>query len=189
MDNTKHKKHISKLMSLALRHRPEVIGISLDKQGWASVDELIKGINEKGLTLDRELLQQVVAGNDKQRFSFSEDQTMIRVNQGHSIDIDLQLSPAEPPAILYHGTAINHLPAIREHGLQRQSRQHVHLSDKPETAREVGMRHGKVVILKIDAGKLHAQGHLFYLSANKVWLTDAVPVEFITLPDIAGTSS
>jgi len=185
MDNTKHIKHISKLMSLALRHRPEVIGISIDEQGWAAVDEVLKGINEKGLTVDRELLQQVVAGNDKQRFSFSEDQTLIRANQGHSIPVDLQLNPVEPPAILYHGTATDHLPAIRENGLQRQARLHVHLSDKVETARQVGLRHGKVVILEIEAGKMHAQGYSFYLSANKVWLTDAVPVEFITLPAIA----
>jgi putative RNA 2'-phosphotransferase len=168
----------SKLLSLVLRHQPEAIGITLDENGWANVDELLAKTKERGLTL--ELLQRVVAENDKKRFSFSDDGTRIRANQGHSLEVDLQLEPMTPPEVLYHGTATRFLDSIFAQGLIPGNRQHVHLSDNIATARQVGIRHGKPAILKVDASAMMKRGHKFFRSANGVWLTAAVPVEFLT---------
>jgi putative RNA 2'-phosphotransferase len=172
-------KHISKLMSLVLRHQPEVIGIELDKNGWAPVDALMEGIQRKGIALSRELLNEVVETNDKKRFLFNEDGTKIRANQGHSLKVDVELKAAAPPEILYHGTVFRFLDAIRAEGLKPMSRQHVHLSKELSTAQQVGGRRGKPIILKVKAGAMHAAGTAFYLSENGVWLTAAVPPEYI----------
>jgi putative RNA 2'-phosphotransferase len=169
----------SKFLSLVLRHKPEEIGLVLDANSWADVDELIRLVNQHGKSLTRELLHRVVAENDKKRFAFSEDGLRIRASQGHSVEVDLALTPAIPPDVLFHGTAARFLDSIRATGLHSASRQHVHLSRDVETATKVGQRHGKPAILTVHAGAMHEAGHQFYLSANGVWLTDQVPVEFI----------
>jgi len=177
-----HLKRISKLLSLVLRHQPEAIGITLDENGWVTVDELLAKLAAKGHRVDRETLEEVVTTNDKQRFSFSEDGLRIRANQGHSVSVDLELEALTPPDLLYHGTATRNLEAILDQGLQPQARQHVHLSPDEETATKVGMRHGKPVVLHVDAKAMAEAGHAFYRSANGVWLTAAVPPEFLSRP-------
>jgi len=176
----KHLTTISKFLSLALRHQPEKIGLQLDGNGWANLDELIEKMNAKSLAVDMAMIETVVATNDKKRFIFNENKTSIRANQGHSIEVELNLQPTVPPAILYHGTAEKFLPSILQNGLQKQSRQHVHLSGATDTAKNVGSRHGKPVVLTIDTKAMHEEGFVFYLSENKVWLTDAVPVQYIS---------
>jgi putative RNA 2'-phosphotransferase len=175
----KEHKYISKLLSYTLRHHPEKLGLVLDNNGWASVTELITQMNAHNANLTMETLETIVAANDKQRFAFNEDKTKIRASQGHSIAIDLDLQPAEPPVILYHGTAQQNLESIRENGLLKKSRQHVHLSATKATATQVGSRHGKVVVLTVQTLQMHRDGYTFYLSDNNVWLTDHVPVEYI----------
>jgi len=166
-------------LSLVLRHKPETIGLTLDANGWADVEELMERARQNSRPLTRPLLERVVAENDKKRFALSEDGTKIRANQGHSVDIDLGLQPTEPPAVLYHGTAVATVPAIRREGLKPGDRQHVHLSPDEATAVKVGQRHGRPVVLRVFAGKMWGQGTPFYCSANGVWLTPAVPPEFI----------
>lgn len=173
----------SKFLSLVLRHEPEAIGLTLDANGWADLDELVRLANADGKPVTRELIEQVVRDSDKQRFAISEDGARIRANQGHSIEVDLELTPLPPPATLYHGTATRFAKSIRNLGLVKQSRQHVHLSSDPATATKVGSRHGKAVVLTIRAGEMHARGLSFYQSANGVWLTDAVAAEFIDWPE------
>ena len=169
----------SKLLSLVLRHRPEVIGIELDPGGWANVDELIAAAQQYGKPIDREKIIRAVVENDKQRFTLSDDGHRIRANQGHSVQVDLNLKTIEPPAILFHGTVAKFLDSIRQQGLIRGKRQHVHLSADEETANKVGSRRGKPVILRVASGKMCSDGHLFYLSANGVWLTDVVPATYL----------
>jgi putative RNA 2'-phosphotransferase len=176
----KQVKHISKFMSLVLRHKPEEIGLMLDENGWADVQELIEKLNTKGANINIAIINEVVETNDKKRFAFNEDKTKIRASQGHSIEVELDLKETIPPDILYHGTATRYLESILKTGLQKQSRQHVHLSTTVETAKAVGTRHGKPVILIIDAKTMLETGHKFFLSANNVWLTDAVPSQFIS---------
>ena len=176
----KQLKHISKLMSLVLRHRPEVIGLQLDENGWANVNELIQKINENGTAVDFDTINTVVETNDKKRFAFNEDKTMIRANQGHSVEVELNLNAVIPPDILYHGTAEKNIESILKEGLKKQERQHVHLSLQKETAKAVGSRHGRPVVLNINSKAMAAAGFIFYLSENGVWLVDSVPVEYIT---------
>lgn len=178
---TTHKR-ISKLMSLVLRHKPEHLDLNLDENGWVKVDLLLAAMQRQGLDVDQKLLEEVVRDNDKQRFAFNDDRTQIRANQGHSIDVDVELEEKTPPSILLHGTVEKFLVLIRESGLKKMSRQHVHLSADLATASKVGSRRGKPVILKIDAAKMEKDGHAFYLSANGVWLTDHVPPSFIRFP-------
>lgn len=174
---------ISKFLSLVLRHQPEVIGLTLDRQGWADVEELLEKCRQHGRPLDLETLREVVANNDKKRFVFSENGRRIRASQGHSLDIDLGYEPAVPPDLLFHGTARRFLDAIRGVGLRRQSRQHVHLSPDKATAEAVGRRHGQPVILVVDSAAMHAAGHKFFLSENGVWLTEAVPADYLAFPE------
>ncbi len=181
MEN-RHIVQTSKFLSQILRHRPGKIGLSLDANGWADVAELLEKSAAKGISIDRETLQIVVDTNDKKRFVFSDDGHRIRASQGHSIDIDLDLKPQRPPVILYHGTAETSLKSIRRDGLLPMRRQHVHLSKDVETAQKVGGRHGKAVVLTIQSGEMAAQKHRFYQSDNGVWLTEAVPAEFIRYP-------
>lgn len=170
---------VSKYLSKHLRHEPDRIGISLDEHGWVAVDELLRACARHGFTLTRDDLDHVVAVNDKQRFTLDGDR--IRANQGHSLTVDLGLPPAEPPAYLYHGTVARVLDAIRAEGLRPMDRHHVHLSPDRETAVRVGARRGTPVVLAVDAGAMHRAGHLFHVSANGVWLTDAVPPAFLRL--------
>lgn len=181
MTTADHNK-ISKFLSFVLRHKPDAIGLTLDGQGWVDIDELIENTNltAQEFTLTRSLLQEVVKTNVKKRFIISDDGQRIRASQGHSIDVDLQLKPVEPPEFLYHGTATRFLDSILKEGLKPQQRQHVHLSRDIETATKVGQRYGKPIILAIKARLMVEQGFVFYLSENGVWLTDKVPIEFIT---------
>ena len=173
--------HTSKFISLILRHKPETIGIFLDEHGWADVQEMIDGINASGSDhLDMEMLEEIVQTDEKQRYSFNEDHTLIRANQGHSIPVDVELEEKNPPALLYHGTGEKYVSAIDEQGLIPKSRLYVHLSSDVPTAKKVGSRHGKPVIYTIDCAKMTAEGYKFYLSANKVWLTKKVPAKYLS---------
>jgi len=172
---------ISKFISLVLRHNPGRIGLKLDANGWAEVDELLLKAGQSGLRIERQTLEQVVAGNNKQRFAFSPDGTKIRASQGHSIPVDLELQPVPPPEVLYHGSARQAEQSILEKGLLPGKRNHVHLSADLQTALTVGRRHGKPVVFLVRAGKMEADGHAFYLSANGVWLTERVPVQYLEL--------
>lgn len=169
-------------MSLVLRHKPETIGLHLNEQGWAAVDELIQKMNATGAAVDKEMIRQIVDTNDKKRFAFNEDQSMIRASQGHSIDVDLSLEPVTPPDILYHGTAVRFVESILQDGLLKQSRQHVHLTALKKTAIAVGGRHGKPVVLEVNAAEMVKAGFQFYLSANNVWLVEIVLPEYISIP-------
>ncbi|MCI0464306.1 MAG: RNA 2'-phosphotransferase [Gemmataceae bacterium] len=173
---------VSKFLSLVLRHRPDEIGLELDPNGWAEIEELIARASRHGQRLTRTLIEQIVASNDKKRFALSDDGTRIRASQGHSVEIDLGLAPRQPPETLLHGTATRFLPPIREKGLLAGSRQHVHLTTDEAGALKSGRRHGKPVALVVRAGEMHRAGRVFYLSANGVWLTEHVPAEFIDFP-------
>lgn len=175
--------NISKFLSLVLRHQPQVIGITLDEQGWVSVDELLKQANTHGHNISFELLNNVVETNTKKRFAFDESKQKIRASQGHSVDVDLGYQAQMPPEVLYHGTGEKSVTSIKQTGLEKRSRQHVHLSKDIETAIQVGGRHGKPAVFKVLAAQMHKNGHVFYLSENKVWLTDAVPAEYLILTD------
>jgi putative RNA 2'-phosphotransferase len=172
----------SKFISLVLRHKPEAHGLQLDAHGWARIDDLIAAAARAGIPLTRQMIDQVVAENDKQRFAISADGSAIRARQGHSIQVDLGLAPVAPPDLLFHGTADRAIPAIREQGLQRRSRQHVHLSATIETAVSVGARHGRPVVITVQAGRMHADGHHFYQAENGVWLADEVPIAYLIFP-------
>jgi putative RNA 2'-phosphotransferase len=175
----KNNKKISKMMSLVLRHKPSHIGVQLDENGWVSVKELINGIKNKGVSINEVLLKEIVEGNDKQRFIFSDDGLNIRANQGHSIEVDVQLNQVEPPEVLYHGTVQKFIENIKKEGLIKMNRLHVHLSKDKETAVKVGSRRGQPIILEIDAASMHKEGISFFLSENGVWLTDFVSSDYI----------
>ena len=171
----------SKFLSLILRHHPETIGIALDPHGWADVDELILKVNQAGrYVLDKVLLEEIVRTDNKQRYSFNGDHSRVRANQGHSIQVDVELEEKIPPEILYHGTGEKSVASILQQGLLPQSRLYVHLSPTPEVARQVGSRHGKPVVFQVDAGKMSADGIPFYLSKNGVWLVKEVPTQYLT---------
>jgi putative RNA 2'-phosphotransferase len=173
----------SKFLSLVLRHRPETIGLTLDANGWANVDELLRRAAAHGRRLDRATLDRIVRENDKQRFAFSDDGLRIRASQGHSIHVDLDLQPIQPPTVLYHGTAHRFMDAIRVQGLISMQRRHVHLTADVKVAEEVGKRHGKPAILVVHAEAMFADGCQFYLSENGVWLTASVPPEYLEFPE------
>lgn len=173
----------SKALSYWLRHAPEKGGLKLDAQGWTPVNALLEALEKGGLPTDMTLLERVVAENDKQRFEFSDDGERIRARQGHSIAVEGSWHRADPPATLYHGTVAKFLGAIMREGLNRQKRHHVHLSPDIATASQVGQRRGKPVILSVDAAAMVSEGAEFALSANGVWLVDAVPPEYLTVVD------
>jgi len=172
-------KEISKFLSYVLRHAPETIGLRLDANGWADVAELLAKAKKAGKRFDLDTLREVVAENDKQRFTLSEDGRRIRAAQGHSVAVDLGLAASEPPALLYHGTASRNLDAIFAEGLKPGRRQQVHLSLDRETALKVGQRHGKPTVLTVDAGRMHRDGYSFVRADNGVWLTDHVPAGYL----------
>lgn len=169
----------SKFLSLILRHKPETIGIKLDEHGWADVSELISGIS-KTRPFDMKMLEEIVRTDSKQRYSFNEDKTLIRANQGHSIPVDVELEKKTPPEFLYHGTGEKFVASIDKEGLLSKSRLYVHLSKDTETAVKVGSRHGKPVVYRVEAGKMADDGYEFFLSVNGVWLTKAVPAEYLS---------
>ena len=174
---------ISKFISMILRHKPEVIGITLDEHGWADVNELIKGINDTGeeVEFSKDTLETIVKTDKKQRYSFSQDKTLIRANQGHSIPVDVELEKKEPPKVLYHGTGVKSVKAIQEQGLLPMERLYVHLSTDVETATNVGKRHDTPVIFKVNAEQMQKDGYDFFQSVNGVWLTKEVPTKYLEL--------
>ena len=172
---------LSKFLSFVLRHKPDAIGLTLDLQGWVSIGELLIKSDAAGTRFSREDLLQIVTTSDKKRFSVSDDGLRIRAAQGHSVTVDLALSPQEPPSVLYHGTTTRFVRSILSAGLKPQARQQVHLSADEATAHRVGQRHGNPIIFQIEALRMHAKGFKFYLADNGVWLTDQVPPEFLIL--------
>ena len=171
-------KSTSKYLSLILRHKPEAAGITLDEHGWADVEKLIAGVR-KSRPFDRETLEKIVANDEKQRYSFNTDHSLIRANQGHSIPVDVELPVAEPPEILYHGTGEKYAASIDAQGLLPKNRLYVHLSGDTETAEKVGIRHGKPVIYRVLSGQMARDGFIFYRSVNGVWLTKTVPPVYL----------
>lgn len=171
---------ISKFISMILRHKPEAIDIKLDEHGWANVDELIAGIAKQYKGFGMSELEEIVRTDNKQRYSFNDDKTLIRANQGHSIPVDVELEEKEPPIVLYHGTGEKYVESIDRRGLIPKSRLYVHLSRDEATAINVGKRHGTPVVYKIDTRQMYKDGYKFYESANKVWLTKSVPIAYMT---------
>lgn len=168
----------SRFLSLVLRHKPEVIGITLDEHGWADVDALLRGLSAR-FPLTREQLEEIVRSDSKNRYAFNEDHSRIRANQGHSVAVDVELEELPPPEVLFHGTGEKYMKSILEQGLLPRTRLYVHLSDDAETARTVGARHGKPVVLVVRSGQMHRDGYRFYRSVNGVWLTEHVPPEYL----------
>lgn len=177
--NENQKTKISKFLSLVLRHKPDVIGLRLDENGWANVEELLANSAKNGNSFTRKDLEEVVETNDKKRFSFDKSGTKIRANQGHSLKVELEFEEKIPPKYLYHGTAEKNLGLIFNNGLQKMNRHHVHLSADIATAQNVGIRHGKPIIFQIDTKKMLAENFKFFISANGVWLVDEVPPKFL----------
>ncbi len=172
---------LSRRLSRHLRHRPDEIGLTLDARGWADVEAVLQGLARSGLPVTRADLDEVVRTNDKRRFALDPSGRRIRAVQGHSVPVDLGLPAVPPPAVLWHGTAERHLAAIRRDGLEPRSRRDVHLSADPDTARRVGARHGRPVVLVVDAARMARDGHRFRRAENGVWLTDRVPPAYLTL--------
>jgi putative RNA 2'-phosphotransferase len=173
-----------RLLALALRHDPSALGLALDAQGYADVEEVLQGLARRGKAISREDLEHIVATNDKKRFAFSADGRKIRASQGHSVQVELGYAPATPPPVLYHGTATHHVESIQKLGIMRGQRHHVHLSAAEETALKVGKRHGDPVLLEIDAARMQADGHAFYVSDNGVWLVEHVPVTYLKISSL-----
>lgn len=170
----KEQNNLSRYIALILRHRPDVIGITLDEHGWASVSDLLSGIE-----ITMEMLEKIVEEDSKQRYSFNQDKTLIRANQGHSVKVDVELKECIPPDILYHGTGIKYCSSINKQGLIPKSRLYVHLSKDIETATNVGNRHGEPFVYKVKAKNMYNDGYKFFLSQNGVWLTKEVPVCYL----------
>lgn len=173
---------LSRRMSKALRHAPAEFGLELDSGGWVDLDLFVAAMSTPHRPVTRELIEQVVATSDKQRYAVDATGTLIRANQGHSVTVDLHLEPTTPPDVLFHGTVDRFLPAIRHEGLRPMKRHHVHLSADASTATNVGQRRGKPVVLRVDAAAMTRAGHVFFRSANGVWLTDAVPPSYLNEP-------
>lgn len=163
---------------MILRHKPEVIGITLDEHGWADVKELIEGVSRTH-PLNMEILEEIVRTDNKQRYSFNKDKTLIRANQGHSIPVDVELEEVDPPEYLWHGTGEKYVESIDKTGLISKGRLYVHLSSDEETAKKVGKRHGRPVIYRVCTGEMVRDGWKIYRSVNGVWLTKKVPVEYL----------
>lgn len=174
-------KQKSKWLSKHLRHSPERIGLQLEEGGWVAVADLLEAARRHNLSLSRAQLEEVVKGNDKQRFSFDSTKNRIRANQGHSVEVDLQLAPQTPPDTLFHGTGAQNKDAILAEGLHKGRRHHVHLSREMQTAIQVGARHGKPLVFRVDALKMNADGFEFFRSDNGVWLVDEVPPEYLSV--------
>ncbi|EIS9524030.1 RNA 2'-phosphotransferase [Clostridioides difficile] len=175
------KDKLSIFISLILRHKPETIGIKLDDYGYADVNELIEKINNTGRNINIEILVQIVKEDNKQRYSFNEDRSKIRANQGHSINVNVELRELEPPRFLYHGTATRFLDNIKKEGIISKSRLYIHLSNDIDTAVQVGKRHGIPIVLKINAGKMYENDYKFYLSENNIWLCEYIPFKYVEI--------
>ena len=173
---------LSKYLSKYLRHRPEDLGLTLMPGGWVKVDALLAASARKGFPVSRDEIEEVVARNDKKRFAFDESGTLIRAQQGHSAPVDLELESAAPPEMLYHGTPERNLTEILRRGLLKMRRHHVHLSSDEATARAVGARRGRPVVLDVEAGEMYRDGYTFYRSGNGVWLVEHVSPRYLSLP-------
>ncbi len=171
----------SKWLSRHLRHRPDRIGLDLEPGGWVAVEDLLAAGAAHGMPMSRTELDEVVASSEKQRFAFSPDGSRIRANQGHSVAVDLGLEAMPPPAVLFHGTGESSVESILAHGLDRRGRHHVHLSADEATAVRVGSRHGRPVVLRVDAEAMSAEGCEFLVSDNGVWLCESVPPAYLTV--------
>ena len=171
--------NLSKLLCFILRHDPSAAGVKVNEHGWALVDELISRVSAKGWEIDRERLERIVREDDKSRYSFSSDGTMIRCNHGHSIEVDLELSATQPPEALLHGTGEVFAEAIRRAGLISGARMYVHLTEDRKVAVSVGARHGKPVIFRVRSGEMARDGYEFFRSASGVWLTGPVPPKYL----------
>lgn len=182
--DNKNDDKLGRFLSLVLRHQPSAAGITLDQNGWADVEALVAGTKRTGRHINKDILERIVRENNKNRYSFNEDHTKIRANQGHSLAVDVELESQTPPDLLYHGTAVDYLDSIMKQGITKQNRQHVHLSDEKETAVRVGKRHGKPVVLAVDAAAMVKDGLIFWCSENGVWLCDCVPKKYLTLQPI-----
>jgi len=169
----------SKYLARHLRHDPDRLGLTIEPGGWVLVEELLRACTERSFELTLQDLREVVDRNDKRRFSFNADETKIRANQGHSITVDLALTPTAPPPTLFHGTASSALDSILRNGLHRAGRHHVHLSSDSDTAMHVGARHGRPLVLEVSSGRMAADGHCFFLTENGVWLTEGVAVQYL----------
>jgi putative RNA 2'-phosphotransferase len=174
---------ISKFLSLVLRHDPGAIGVQLDAGGWVEIMVLLRQCAAHGRAISRSMLEEIVATSPKRRFALSDDGLRIRASQGHSIEVDLGYAQATPPEVLFHGTVASCVESIRARGLDRMKRHHVHLSAEGDTARAVGARRGKPVVLRVLSGEMYRDGHSFFLSTNGVWLAEAVPPTYIEFPD------
>ncbi len=183
METSRNLVNLSKFLSLILRHKPQTVGIELDKQGWTNVHDLISKLNRSGKNIDFKTLEIIVETDNKKRYEFNPDKTKIRASQGHSVNVDLGYTPQAPPEFLYHGTADKFVGSILEKGIQKRNRHHVHLSLDIETAKNVGKRHGMPSIFKIFSQKMHKDGYVFFKSTNGVWLTEEVPVNYMILLD------
>ena len=172
---------LGRFISLVLRHDPSAAGVVLDEHGWVDVSALLTGMNARGHRIDMATLERIVASNNKHRYSFDGDHKRIRANQGHSVPVDVELTPVTPPSVLYHGTAERFLGSIKEQGITRQARQHVHLSADVSTAMAVGKRHGRPIVLRVDAAAMARDGRQFWLSENGVWLCAEVPREYVSV--------
>lgn len=177
---------VSKYLSKHLRHQPERLGLTLEPGGWVAVGDLLRACNARGMPLDRRMLDEVVSRNDKRRFAFDEAGLRIRAQQGHSVEVDLQLEEAEPPSVLYHGTGSGSVEAVLREGLRKMRRHHVHLSPDIPTALRVGARHGRPALFAVDAPGMRREGYTFYRSGNGVWLVDDVPPRFLEPIEPAG---
>ena len=171
---------LSKALSYYLRHAPHEIGLQLQAGGWVELSDLVQKLSQRGIQAGAEDLRRITQNSDKQRFAI--DGQRMRANQGHSVEVDLDLQPETPPQVLYHGTPRQNRSSIFQHGLLKGERHHVHLSPDPDTAAQVGQRRGKPVILHVQARRMHEQGHVFYCSANGVWLTERVPPQYLQEP-------
>lgn len=183
MTSDKQLTHISKFLSLVLRHQPETISIQLDQNGWTDVNDLIEKANNYGVKFDRKTLNHIVATNAKKRFAFNDTLNKIRASQGHSINIELDYKNEKPPEFLFHGTAEKFVKSILDTGLEKRNRQHVHLSSDIETAIKVGQRHGKPFVFKVFAEQMYNDNFQFFISDNGVWLTDNVPTKYLKRND------
>lgn len=175
---SKHSK-LSVFISLVLRHKPEAIGMKLDKNGYLDVNEMIKNINTTGRKIDKEILDEIVSSDEKGRYSYNSDKTKIHANQGHSVKVDVNLTETKPPEFLYHGTSEENAKLIMLEGINKKSRLHVHLTDNKETAEKVGKRKGSPKVLTVKSGEMYEDGFKFHLSKNNVWLIDEVKPEYV----------
>ncbi|WP_328529256.1 RNA 2'-phosphotransferase [Nocardioides sp. NBC_00368] len=179
MDKTDVRR--SKRLSQVLRHQPGSVGIELDPHGWVDLSTLLDALAAHGSPMTRDDVDRVVRGNDKQRFEIDTTLERIRARQGHTVEVDLDLAPSEPPALLFHGTPRGNVDSIHTTGLDRRQRHHIHLSPDRDTAERVGARRGDFVVFRVDAAKMYADGLVFWCTGNNVWLTDAVPSTYLTL--------